>query len=84
MQHTQPYLHLLLHSADLLEEQLRLRLAKLNVTPRQARILDALDRMGAASQADLSREFDLTAAESEHDDRQAAGGGIHFAHSPSR
>ena len=62
MQHTQPYVHLLLHSADLLEEQLRLRLAKLNVTPRQARILDALDRMGAASQADLSREFDLTAA----------------------
>lgn len=33
-----------------------------SVTHRQARILDALDRMGDASQARLAREFNLTAA----------------------
>jgi len=32
------------------------------VTHRQARILDALDRMGDASQARLAREFNLTSA----------------------
>jgi DNA-binding MarR family transcriptional regulator len=62
MQHNVSYFHFLLHSADLIEDQLRQRLAKLNVTPRQARVIDALDRMGTASQADLAREFNLTAA----------------------
>jgi DNA-binding MarR family transcriptional regulator len=53
---------LLLHSAALVEERLRLRLAELGIPPRQARVLDALDRMKKASQADLAREFDLTPA----------------------
>lgn len=60
---TEPYtLHFLLHSAVLVEERLRLRLADLDIPPRQARILDALGRMQKASQAELAREFDLTPA----------------------
>jgi len=62
MQHNPIKLHFLLHSATLVEERLRLRLADLDISHRQARILDALDRMGQASQAQLAREFDLTAA----------------------
>ncbi|WP_417427205.1 MarR family winged helix-turn-helix transcriptional regulator [Hoeflea sp.] len=62
MQHDTFTLHFLLHSATLLEEQLRLRLTELDISHRQARILDALDRMGEASQAQLAREFDLTPA----------------------
>lgn len=54
--------HLLLHSAHLLEERLRSRLTPLGVQPRQARVLDALGRMGQASQVELAREFALTAA----------------------
>ncbi len=62
MQHDAPKLHFLLHSAALVEERLRLRLTGLGISPRQARILDALDRMGKASQADLARAFDLSPA----------------------
>lgn len=54
--------HLLLHSAHLLEERLRDRLLPLGVQPRQARVLDALGRMGQASQVSLAKEFGLTAA----------------------
>ncbi len=54
--------HLLLHSAHLLEERLRMRLAPLGVHPRQARVLDALQRVGEASQVTLAKEFGLTAA----------------------
>jgi DNA-binding MarR family transcriptional regulator len=57
-----PKLHLLLHSADLVEHQLRIQLAPLVIRPRQARVLDALDRMGTASQIELAREFDITPA----------------------
>lgn len=39
-----------------------MRLARLDISHRQARILDALDRMGEASQVRLAREFDLTPA----------------------
>ncbi len=58
----QLYMHFLLHAADLVEERLRRRLADLGMPPRQARVLDALDRMGAASQVDLARAFDITPA----------------------
>lgn len=54
--------HFLVHSAHLLEERLRARLTPLGVQPRQARVLDALGRMGQASQVELAREFGLTAA----------------------
>lgn len=53
--------HSLLHSAYILEKRLTRLLAPLGVRPRQARILNALDSMGAASQVTLSREFGVTA-----------------------
>lgn len=62
MQHTHPDLHLLLHSAALVEDALRKRLAEIGISPRQARILDALSRMGPVSQTLLAREFNLTPA----------------------
>lgn len=55
-------LHLLLHSADLVEDELRRRLALIEVRPRQARILDALSRMEPASQIGIAREFTMTPA----------------------
>ncbi len=54
--------HPLLHSGDLIEEQLRLRLLPLGLGPRQARMLDALDRLGTAAQIDLAKAFNVTAA----------------------
>jgi DNA-binding MarR family transcriptional regulator len=62
MQKRRYWFHFLLHSGDLLEDELRLRLAPIGVGPRQARILDALHRMGTASQVDLAEEFNVTAA----------------------
>ena len=55
-------LHFLLHSAALVEEQLRVRLAEIGVRPRQARIIQALSRMEPASQVSLAREFGITPA----------------------
>ncbi|MCG3268211.1 MarR family winged helix-turn-helix transcriptional regulator [Yoonia sp. I 8.24] len=55
-------MHMLLHSAALIEDRLRQRLARLGVPPRQARILDALDNVGSASQADLARAFHIKPA----------------------
>lgn len=58
-----PFLfHPILHAATLLEDRLRDRLAPLGITPRQARILVALERMGSASQVALSDEFQVKAA----------------------
>ncbi|MEM9029517.1 MAG: MarR family transcriptional regulator [Pseudomonadota bacterium] len=54
--------HLLLHSAHLVEDRLRRKLAPHGLQPRQARILDALDRLGKVSQVRLATEFALTAA----------------------
>ena len=62
MQDPSAKFHALLHSAELLEERLRHRLTHLDIRPRQARVLDALARIGAASQSELAREFNLTAA----------------------
>lgn len=61
MQRLRHKLHPLLHAADLVEERLRIQLAPLGIRPRQARILNALNRMGTASQIDLAREFDVSA-----------------------
>lgn len=55
-------LHFLLHSAALVEERLRERLADIGVRPRQARVIDALSRMEPASQVSLAREFAVTPA----------------------
>lgn len=54
--------HYLLHSATLMEEQLRDRLASIGILHRQARIIDALSRMEPASQIALAREFSVTPA----------------------
>ncbi|MBU2936460.1 MULTISPECIES: MarR family winged helix-turn-helix transcriptional regulator [Pacificibacter] len=54
--------HLLLHSANLVGEQLRQKLADIGVSQSQARVLDALARMGAVSQVTLVREFGITPA----------------------
>jgi DNA-binding MarR family transcriptional regulator len=54
--------HFLLHAADLVERELRLRLAPLGLGPRQARILDALHLLGSVSQVRLAREFSITPA----------------------
>jgi len=59
----QPYqFHFFLHCGHLIEERLRTKLMPLSVTPRQARVLDALGRMGQTSQVQLADEFGLSAA----------------------
>jgi len=55
-------LHFLLHTATLVEEKLREQLAQSGVSPRQARVLDALAHLETASQAQLARLSSLTAA----------------------
>ncbi|MCW9043443.1 MAG: MarR family transcriptional regulator [Pseudopelagicola sp.] len=55
-------LHFLLHSASLVEERLRTRMAGIGISHSQARVIDALARMGAVSQVRLAREFNISAA----------------------
>ncbi len=62
MQVDQNDFHSLLHSADLVEANLRQQLAPLGIQPRQARVLDAMDRLGPISQRDLAAEFGITPA----------------------
>lgn len=52
--------HSLLHSSDLLEGQLSAMLDPFGIRPRQARILDALSRMGEVSQKALAESFSVT------------------------
>ncbi len=54
--------HLLLHSTHLLEERLRNFLKPLGLHAGQARFIDALGRVGEASQRQLSAEFSVTPA----------------------
>lgn len=53
--------HALLHSADLVEDRLREKLAPLDIRPKQARVLSALDILGSVSQVQLAREIYVTA-----------------------
>ncbi|QBF33289.1 MarR family winged helix-turn-helix transcriptional regulator [Thalassococcus sp. S3] len=55
-------LHFLLHSAALIEDAVRRALVPLGLGPSQARVLDALDRLGQASQAELAQVCNITAA----------------------
>ncbi|MDQ2095000.1 MarR family winged helix-turn-helix transcriptional regulator [Rhodalgimonas zhirmunskyi] len=57
-----PSFHLLLHSADLIEAEVQRKLKPLGLSPRQARVIDGMHRMGPASQARLAREFRVTEA----------------------
>ncbi|MDX2482289.1 MAG: MarR family winged helix-turn-helix transcriptional regulator [Pseudodonghicola sp.] len=62
MQIKQQDFHGLLHSADLVEAELRRRLAPLGLQPRQARVLEAMARMGPVSQSELASEFGVSSA----------------------
>ena len=69
--------HGLLHSAELIETRLRSRLAPLGILPRQARIIEAMARLGPVSQVDLATEFGVTSASmSTMTDRLATAGYI--------
>jgi DNA-binding MarR family transcriptional regulator len=77
MQVDQHGFHALLHSAQLIEAELRQELAPLGIQPRQARILEAMARMGAVSQTDIASEFGVTSASmSTMTDRLLAAGYI--------
>ncbi|MEB8386956.1 MarR family transcriptional regulator [Rhodobacteraceae bacterium KMM 6894] len=77
MQIDQHSFHGLLHSADLIEAELRRQLAPLGLQPRQARVLEAMGRMGPVSQVDLAQAFDITPASmSTMTDRLLDGGYI--------
>lgn len=75
MQSDQHDFHGLLHSAELVEAELRRYLAPLGLKPRQARVLEAMGRIGPASQSDLAEAFGVSSASmSTMTDRlQAAG-----------
>ncbi|WP_299546741.1 MarR family transcriptional regulator [uncultured Tateyamaria sp.] len=62
MTRKEPNLHFLLHSAALVEDVVRHELRPLGVGHSQARVLDALDRMGPSSQIELADECNITAA----------------------
>ena len=84
MQSNEHDFHGLLHSADLIEADLRRRLAPLGVQPRQARILKAMSRMGLVSQKDLASAFGITSASmSTMTDRLLSAGYITRAVDPS-
>lgn len=77
MQATEHGLHGLLHSARLVEEEMRRRLSPLDIHPRQARVLTAIHHMQPVSQVDLAAEFDITSASmSTMTDRLLAAGYI--------
>ena len=76
--------HGLLHSADLIEAELRRRLAPFGIQPRQARVLEAMGRMGRTSQTDLASAFGVTSASmSTMTDRLLAAGYITRAVDPA-
>ncbi|MBY5933954.1 MarR family transcriptional regulator [Tateyamaria omphalii] len=52
----------MLHSADLIEQHLRIELEPLGLRPRQARVLNALGRVGTCSQVELARAFNVSPA----------------------
>lgn len=62
MQADQHDFHGLLHSANLIEAELRRYMEPLELQPRQARVLDAMSRMGPVSQVDLASIFGVTSA----------------------
>ncbi len=84
MQRDEHDFHGLLHSAALVEADLRRRLAPLGLLPRQARVLEAMGRMGPVSQSDLALAFGVTPASmSTMTDRLMAAGYITRAVDPA-
>lgn len=62
MQVDQHKFHGLTHSAELIEAELRRRMAPLGIQHRQARVLEAIERLGPVSQSDLAKAFGITPA----------------------
>ena len=52
--------HSLLHSASIIERRLDTLLTPLGIKPKQARILNVLNRIGPSSQRRLNEEFSVT------------------------
>lgn len=69
--------HGLTHSATLIEDELRQKLAPLGLLPKQARVLMAMQHLAPVSQADLAKAFGITPASmSTMTDRLIANGYI--------
>ncbi|MEP0323881.1 MarR family winged helix-turn-helix transcriptional regulator [Bauldia litoralis] len=78
-------LHLLLHAAHLVEEALRDDFAAIGIQPRQARVLDTLERLGEVTQAEMARAHSVTAASmSTMIDRLADAGLVERRQHPQR
>lgn len=73
-----PYkLQPLIHAARLVEDRLREELAPIGIGPRKARVMNVLHLMGSASQVELARDFEVSAASmSTMTSRLIAGGFI--------
>lgn len=54
-------IHGLLHCADLLERRMDTLLSPLDIRPRQARVLNILNRIGSVTQSTLANEMGVTA-----------------------
>lgn len=77
MEHNEANIHFLLHAAALVGDVVKHELSMLGIGHSQARMLDALDRMGPSSQARLAEELDITAPSmSTLTTRMIAGGQI--------
>lgn len=77
MQPKEHNFHGLTHSATLIEDELRRKLAPLGLLPKQARVLMAMHHMAPVSQADLAHAFAITPASmSTMTDRLIANGYI--------
>ena len=84
MQSDEHFFHGLLHSGELVEAELRQSLSSLGIQPRQARVLEAMGRMGPVSQTDLASAFGVTSASiSTMTDRLLAAGLITRAVHPT-
>ena len=84
MQPDEHFFHGLLHSGELVEAELRQSLSSLGVQPRQARVLEAMGRIGPVSQTDLASAFGVTSASiSTMTDRLLAAGLITRAVHPT-
>ncbi len=55
-------LHGLLHAATLIETLAREQMASVDILPRQAQVLAAINAMGAVSQVELAEEFGVSPA----------------------
>lgn len=62
MKSNEAEIHFLLHAATLVKDLVRQKLLSLGLGHSQARVLDALERLGPSSQSELAQELNITAA----------------------